>query len=161
YGFKGRLAYQSLLVYDSGFLLARTVVLCLLMYYAFRSAPRWARPGVWIPMFSTAFDLFENTLLYALLALYPRRIEAVAQLAAYAILWKWVWLWFTVASLCFGLLAGIYFGFHSLLADSVLMDKDKEKREMDRRHLNAAIQRAEETKARVNRESRKQSKKNA
>ncbi|KAI9030719.1 hypothetical protein CLU79DRAFT_731210 [Phycomyces nitens] len=153
------MAYQSMLVYDSAFLLSRTIVLCLLMYYAFRSAPKWARPGVWIPVATTIFDLFENFLIYGLIVLYPRRIDAMAQLTAYAIMWKWVWLWATVASLCVGLLAGIYYGFHGLLAESVLMERDKEKRDMAKRHLSAAMQRAKDTQARVKRENADKTKK--
>ncbi|KAG0174004.1 hypothetical protein DFQ28_007235 [Apophysomyces sp. BC1034] len=142
YGPKGRQAYLSLLMFDCGFLLTRTVPICLLVYWAFRRAPQWCRPGVWIPLATTAVDLTENALIYGLLKLYPRRVDAAAQLVAYSIQLKWVLLWATVAVLSIGLLVGIYFGFHGLLADSVLLENDKKDRVMAKRHVNAALLRA-------------------
>ncbi|KAI8374133.1 uncharacterized protein BYT42DRAFT_535095 [Radiomyces spectabilis] len=141
YGHKGRMAYSSLLMYDCGFLLARTIPMCLLCYWAFSRAPQWTRLGVWIPLATSIVDLFENFLIWILLNLYPRQIDLLGQLAAWAILAKWTMLWITVAVLAIGLLLGIYYGFHGLLADSVLMDKDRKDREMARRHLNDAVKR--------------------
>ncbi|KAF7721663.1 hypothetical protein EC973_004313 [Apophysomyces ossiformis] len=142
YGPKGRQAYLSLLMFDCGFLITRTVPICLLVYWAFRRAPEWSRPGVWIPLATTVIDLTENALIYVLLKLYPRRVHLIAQLTAYTIQLKWVFLWATIAVLSIGLLVGIYFGFHGLLADSVLLSNDRKDRMMARRHVNAALQRA-------------------
>lgn len=139
YGAKGRLAYLSMLFYDCGFLLSRTLPLCLMTYYGFRNAPQFVRPGIWLHLLTTAWDLGENFLIYVLIKLYPTRVDFLAWLLAGAIQGKWILFWLTIANICVSMMFGIYFGFHGMLKDSVLMEKDK--RENMRRHVDDALKR--------------------
>ncbi|KAI9488271.1 hypothetical protein BDB00DRAFT_963972 [Zychaea mexicana] len=141
YGAKGRQAYLSLLFYDSGFLLCRTLPLCLLTYFGFKQAPQWVRPGVWLHLVTTGWDLCENVLLYYLIKMYPSRINFVAWLASGFIQGKWILFWSSITLICISMVFAIYHGFHGMLRDSVLMEKDKREKANARRHVNDALQR--------------------
>ncbi|KAI9273066.1 hypothetical protein BDA99DRAFT_499931 [Phascolomyces articulosus] len=141
YGAKGRQAYLSLLFYDSGFLLARTLPLCLLTYFGFKRAPEWCRPGVWLHLVTTGWDLGENVLLYYLIKMYPSRIDFVAWLASGMIQGKWILFWSSVVLICVSMMFAIYHGFHGMLRNSVLMEKDKREKANARRHVNDVLQR--------------------
>ncbi|KAG2218955.1 hypothetical protein INT45_004647 [Circinella minor] len=141
YGAKGRQAYLSLLFYDSGFLLARTLPLCLLTYFGFKRAPEWCQPGVWLHLVTTAWDLGENILLYYLIKMYPSRINFVAWLASGMIQGKWILFWCSLALIVVSMIFAIYHGFHGMLRNSVLMEKDRKEKENARRHVNDALQR--------------------
>ncbi|KAI8143226.1 hypothetical protein BJV82DRAFT_611863 [Fennellomyces sp. T-0311] len=142
YGAKGRQAYQTLIYYDCAFLLARTLPLCLLTYFGFRRAPEWMRPGVWLHLVTTAWDLGENLVLYALLKAYPGRIEFLAWLLAGVIQGKWVLFWSSVVLVCVSMIFAIYYGFHGMLRDSVLvLEKDKRDRLNAKRHVDGVLQR--------------------
>lgn len=142
YSAKGRMAYQSLLMYDSGFLLFRTVPLCLLVQWAFKSAPAWSRPGVFIPLASTFIDLTENALIWLLLKAFPRRLDTLAQLTAWMIEIKWAAFVATAVLVCISGLVGIYYSFHTMLANSVLMEKDRQEKLRARRHVTDVLQRS-------------------
>ncbi|CDS14499.1 hypothetical protein LRAMOSA06668 [Lichtheimia ramosa] len=142
YGAKGREAYLSLLFYDNAFLLCRTLPLCLLTYMGFKRAPQYIRPGVWIHLLTTAWDLGENALLYIILKTYPRRLDFVAWLATGFIQGKWVLFWATIFIIFVSVGSAIYYTFHSMLADSVMvLQNDKKDKENARRHVDAVLKR--------------------
>ncbi|KAI8084608.1 uncharacterized protein BX664DRAFT_169196 [Halteromyces radiatus] len=145
YGVKGRLAYQTLLMYDCFFLLCRTVPLCLLVQWAFQSAPRWSRPGVWLPLLTTFVDLTENVLIWLLLKTFPHRLDFLGQMTAWMIELKWILFFSTVALVCISGLVGIYYSFHSMLANSVLMEKDRQEKLRARQHVTDVLQRTQST----------------
>ncbi|CAO3607543.1 unnamed protein product [Cunninghamella echinulata] len=147
YGVKGRIAYQSLIMYDCGFLLFRTLPICLLIHWAFSSAPRWSRPGVWLPLLSTFVDLLENMMIWFLIKLYPQRFNSLAQWTAWIIQLKWILLWLTVGLVCISGLVGIYYSFHNMLASSVLLEKDRQDKLRARRHVTDVLERTGKTKS--------------
>ncbi|CAO3638656.1 unnamed protein product [Cunninghamella blakesleeana] len=147
YGNKGRLAYQSLLIYDCGFLLFRTLPLCLLIHWAFSSAPPKWKPGLWIPLACTFIDLLENMTIWMLLKLYPTRLPLLGQLTAYLIQLKWYFFWFTIALVCVSSLVGIYFSFHNMLSNSVLLEKDRQDKLRARRHVTDVLERTGKSKS--------------
>lgn len=147
YGNKGRLAYQSLLIYDCGFLLFRTLPLCLLIHWAFSSAPQKWKPGLWIPLASTFVDLIENFLIWILLKLYPQRLNLLGQWTAYLIQLKWYLFWLTIGLVCISSIVGIYFSFHSMLSNSVLLEKDRQDKLRARRHVTDVLERTGKSKA--------------
>ncbi|KAI8340273.1 hypothetical protein BC941DRAFT_419972 [Chlamydoabsidia padenii] len=142
YGPQGRAAYQSLLMYDSGFLLFRTVPMCLLVHWAFKLAPSWSRPGVFIPLATTFIDLVENGLIWLLLKAYPRRLDTLAQLTAWMIEAKWAAFVATLVLMCVSGLVGIYYSFHAMLSNSVLMEKDRQEKLRARRHVTEVLHRS-------------------
>lgn len=144
YGAKGRQAYGSLLFYDCGFLIFRTLPLCVLTYYGFQRAPKWIQPGIWIHLATTGWDLAENAVLYVLMKLYPTRIDFLAWLACGLIQGKWILFWTSIALITVSMLFGIYYGFHGLLADSVLFEKDRQERLKARRDIQQMAKRQQQ-----------------
>jgi hypothetical protein len=128
YGSKGRLAYQSYLLYDCVFVLARTIPICLICTWAYKKAPEAMRPGVWVPLLNMATDLVENVLLMVLLKVFPTRLDGLATLAAYIIQFKALTLKVTIGIMFISLFVGIYYAFHSVLADSVVMEKERKEK---------------------------------
>jgi hypothetical protein len=128
YGSKGRLAYQSYLLYDCVFVLARTIPICLICTWAYKKAPEAIRPGVWVPLLNMATDLVENVLLLVLIKVFPTRLDGLATLAAYVIQFKALTLKVTIGIMFISLFVGIYFAFHSVLADSVVMEKERKEK---------------------------------
>jgi hypothetical protein len=128
YGSKGRLAYQSYLLYDCVFVLARTIPICLICTWAYKKAPEAIRPGVWVPLLNMATDLVENVLLLVLIKVFPTRLDGLATLAAYVIQFKALTLRVTIGIMFISLFVGIYFAFHSVLADSVVMEKERKEK---------------------------------
>ncbi|CEG68761.1 hypothetical protein RMATCC62417_04958 [Rhizopus microsporus] len=125
YGPKGRQAYLTYLFYDVIFVLSRTIPITVLCSYAYKKAPEAIRPGVWIPMLNAAVDLVESFLIFVLLNVFPTRVKSLEWLTVYVIQLKWLTFKTTMAILFIALFVAIYYGFHGLLADSVLMDKDR------------------------------------
>ncbi|KAI9321527.1 hypothetical protein BX666DRAFT_1874756 [Dichotomocladium elegans] len=142
YGTKGRLAYLTLLWYDCGFLLCRTLPLCMLTYYGFKRAPEWIRPGVWLHLLTTSWDLCENLLLFLTIKMYPSRVNFLAWLTAGVIQGKWVLFWMTIGLIFMSVASAIYHTFHSMLADSVVvLENDKRDRLNAKKHVDAVLQR--------------------
>ncbi|KAG1373750.1 hypothetical protein G6F61_009917 [Rhizopus arrhizus] len=135
YGPKGRQAYLTYLFYDVIFVLSRTVPFTVLCSYAYKKAPQAVRPGVWMPLLNTAVDLLESFLLFVLLKLFPTRVEGLELLTAYVIQLKWLTFKATLAIMFISLFVGIYYAFHSLLADSVLMEKDRKQKSNARENV--------------------------
>ncbi|KAG1445773.1 hypothetical protein G6F56_009798 [Rhizopus delemar] len=125
YGAKGRQAYLTYLFYDVIFVLARTVPFTVLSSYAYKKAPEAYRPGVLMPLLNMAIDLLESGVLFVLLQLFPQRIALFEWVAVYVIQLKWITFKITLAIMFVSLFVGIYYAFHSLLADSVLLSKDR------------------------------------
>ncbi|CAO3597321.1 unnamed protein product [Absidia cylindrospora] len=134
-------------MYDGGFLLCRLVPLCLMVHWAFQSAPQWSRPGMSIPLAGTLVDLTENFLIWILLKTYPRRLMFLAQWTAWMIELKWAMFWAVVVLVCVSGLVGIYYSFHTMLANSVLMEKDRNEKLRARRHVTDVLQRTGKTAA--------------
>ncbi|KAI9250791.1 hypothetical protein BY458DRAFT_559619 [Sporodiniella umbellata] len=125
YGPKGRQAYLTYLFYDVIFVLARTVPFTVICSYAYKQAPEAYRPGVWVPLLNMTIDLMESGVLFLLLQLFPQRIALLEWLAVYLIQAKWLTFKITLIIMFVSLFVGIYFAFHSLLADSIVLPKDR------------------------------------
>ncbi|KAI8069900.1 hypothetical protein BC940DRAFT_17390 [Gongronella butleri] len=147
YSLKQRLAYQSLSLFDSGFVLFRALPLMLLVHWAFSQAPAKIRPGLWIILVNVFIDLTENALIVTLMKTYPRQLPNLAQWTAYVIEAKWYSFWAVVALAFVSGLVGIYYSFHSMLAGSVLMEKDRQEKLRARQHVQQVLQRSAKNKA--------------
>lgn len=139
YGSKGRQAYLTYLFYDCIFVLARTVPMCVICTWAYKKAPASARPGVWVPILNLITDLFENLLITVLIKLFPARIQALELLTAYVIQFKWITFMASIVVMFISLFVGIYYGFHSLLADSVVLEKDRQKKAASREKVQEVL----------------------
>ncbi|KAI8885902.1 hypothetical protein K501DRAFT_284050 [Backusella circina FSU 941] len=128
YGTKGRLAYQSYLLYDCVFVLARTIPICLICTWAYKKAPEAIRPGVWVPLLNMVTDLIENVLLLVLIKLFPTRLDGLNTLVAYVIQFKALTFKITIGIMFISLFVGIYYAFHTVLADSVVMEKERKEK---------------------------------
>ncbi|KAG2188888.1 hypothetical protein INT44_004028 [Umbelopsis vinacea] len=125
YGPKGRQAYLSLSLFDTGFVLIRVIPLCVFAQWAYSKYPRIANPLIYFFAVASVWEVLENAMVWFVVKQFPRRYDGIASLLVYWISIKWFTLYVTVASLALGVLVGIYYSFHALLADSVLMDKDR------------------------------------
>lgn len=128
YGPKGRQAYLTYLFYDVIFVIARTVPMVVICSWAYKKAPAAARPGAWIPILNMFVDLFENLLIFGLIKAFPHRIKAIELFTAYVIQLKWFTFKTSLTIIFVSLLVGIYYGFHGLLSDSVVMEEDRQKK---------------------------------
>ncbi|KAI8980260.1 hypothetical protein BDB01DRAFT_836794 [Pilobolus umbonatus] len=142
YGSRGRQAYLTYLYYDVIFVVARTVPICLICSWAFQKVPEKYRPGVWIPVLNMLVDIVESLFLTVDIKLFPQRVELVELMTAYIIQLKWVTFQLTLAIIAVSFFTGIYFSFHSLLADSVLLEKDRLKKVADREKVKDVLDRA-------------------
>ncbi|GAA5799658.1 hypothetical protein EDC94DRAFT_581358 [Helicostylum pulchrum] len=140
YGAKGRQAYLSYLFYDCVFVLARTVPMLVICTWPYKKAPASARPGVWIPVLNLVIDLFENLLITVLIKIFPLRVQVIETFAAYVIQLKWLTFKVSIAIMFISLFVGIYYGFHSLLADSVVLEKDRQKKLASREKVQEVLQ---------------------
>ncbi|KAJ2964251.1 hypothetical protein NQZ79_g885 [Umbelopsis isabellina] len=125
YGPKGREAYLQLAMYDTGFVLIRLLPLCVFAQWSMGKYPKIASALIYFHVFAAAWDILENLILFIVLKAFPRRYDALASLLCTWISIKWYLLYATGATVAGGLLVGLYHSFHSLLADSVLMEKDR------------------------------------
>ncbi|KAI9286937.1 hypothetical protein BC943DRAFT_320315 [Umbelopsis sp. AD052] len=121
----GRQAYLSLSLFDTGFVLIRVIPLCVFAQWAYSKYPRIANPLIYFFAVASVWEVLENAMVWFVVKQFPRRYDGIASLLVYWISIKWFTLYVTVASLALGVLVGIYYSFHALLADSVLMDKDR------------------------------------
>jgi hypothetical protein len=87
--------------------------------------PRISNPLIYFFVFAAAWEILENIMVWFSVKQFPRRYDWIASLLVHWINVKWYTLYVTGASLAIGLLVGIYHSFHAVLADSVLMDKDR------------------------------------
>lgn len=140
YGPKGRQAYLSYLFYDVVFVIARTVPMVVICSWAYKKAPAAARPGAWIPVLNMCVDLFENLLIFGLIKVFPSRIKALEILTAYVIQLKWFTFKTSLTIIFVSLLVGIYYGFHSLLSDSVVMEEDRQKKLTSRNKVKEVLE---------------------
>lgn len=121
----GREAYLKLTLFDTGFVLIRLLPLCVFAQWSMGKYPRLANPLIYFHVFTAAWDIIENLMIWFIVNQFPRRYNGLAQFLCTWIAGKWYLLYATGATIAIGLLVGIYHSFHSLLADSVLMDKDR------------------------------------
>lgn len=142
YGTKGRQAYLSYLFYDVIFVIARTIPIAVICAWAYKKAPEAIRPGVWMPIANLSFDLFENLLIFILIKLFPQRIQALEYLTAFIIQLKWFTFKVTLVLIFVSLLVGIYYTFHSLLADSIVLEKDRQQKLKAREQVQDVLQRS-------------------
>ncbi|KAI8084260.1 uncharacterized protein B0P05DRAFT_534859 [Gilbertella persicaria] len=140
YGAKGRQAYLSYLFNDVLFVTARTVPVIVICSWAYQKAPESIRPGIWLPLLNWAADLLESGLLYTLIKMFPQRIEWLEWLTAYVIRFKWITFQGTIGLLFVSMLVGVYYAFHTLLADSVMMEKDRQKKVQARDSIQQVLQ---------------------
>jgi hypothetical protein len=87
--------------------------------------PRVANPLIYFHVFTAVWDLIENIMIWFVINQFPRKYNWLASLLCTWIAGKWYLLYITGGTIAIGLLVGIYHSFHSLLADSVLMEKDR------------------------------------
>jgi hypothetical protein len=87
--------------------------------------PRIANPLIYFFAVASVWEVLENVMVYFIVKQFPRRYDGIASLLVHWISIKWYTLYITGASLAIGVLVGIYHSFHAILADSVLMDKDR------------------------------------
>lgn len=142
YGPKGRQAYLTYLFYDVVFVITRTVPVCVICSWAYKKAPESIRPGVWIPLLNVFSDILESALLFINIKLFPTRIQPLEQLTAYVIQLKWLTFKATLAIMFISLLVGIYYAFHTLLADSVVLEKDRQQKLAAREKVQDVLQRS-------------------
>ncbi|OBZ84855.1 hypothetical protein A0J61_07098 [Choanephora cucurbitarum] len=142
YGVKGRQAYLSYLFNDVLFIMARTVPVVVICSWAYQKAPESWRPGVWLPLLNMVTDLLESGLLFALIKLFPQRVESLEWAAVYVIQLKWITFKGTITLMFISMLVGVYYAFHSLLADSVLMEKDRQKKLQARDQIQEVLRKA-------------------
>jgi hypothetical protein len=121
----GREAYLQLSLYDTGFVLIRLLPLCVFAQWSMGKYPKAASALIYFHVFAAAWDIIENAILFIVLKAFPRRYDTLASLLCTWITLKWYFLYITGATVALGLLVGLYHSFHSLLADSVLMEKDR------------------------------------
>lgn len=161
YGTKGRQAYLTYLYYDVIFVLARTVPISVICAWAYKKAPEAIRPGVWIPTLNMLTDLLESFLLFVLIKAFPHRIQPLETLTAYVIQFKWLTFQVSLGIIFISLLVGIYYAFHTLLADSVVLEKDRQDKLRAREQVQDVLQRSAARRAAAANASRSESKKNA
>ncbi|KAI8353262.1 hypothetical protein EDC96DRAFT_517374 [Choanephora cucurbitarum] len=142
YGVKGRQAYLSYLFNDVLFIMARTVPVVVICSWAYQKAPESWRPGVWLPLLNMVTDLLESGLLFVLIKLFPQRVELLEWAAVYVIQLKWITFKGTITLMFISMLVGVYYAFHSLLADSVLMEKDRQKKLQARDQIQEVLRKA-------------------
>jgi predicted membrane protein len=123
------------------FVIARTVPMIVVCSWAFKKAPEAYRPGVWIPVLNMFTDMFESLLLAGLIKAFPHRNKAIELLTAYVIQLKWRTFQATLAIMFISLLVGIYYAFHTLLADSVVLEKDRQQKLAAREKVQDVLQR--------------------
>ncbi|KAG2208115.1 hypothetical protein INT47_010477 [Mucor saturninus] len=140
YGPKGRQAYLTYLFYDVAFVIARTVPMVVICSWAYKKAPAGARPGAWIPVLNMCVDLFENLLIFALIKLFPHRVKGLELFTAYVIQFKWFTFKTSLTIIFVSLFVGIFYGFHGLLADSVVMEEDRQKKLTSRNKVQEVLQ---------------------
>ncbi|ORX57992.1 hypothetical protein DM01DRAFT_1405657 [Hesseltinella vesiculosa] len=142
YNLKQRLAYQSLAIFDSGFVVFRAIPIAFMICWAFKTAPAKYQPGIWVVLVNVFADLLENILITILLKSYPERLPFIAQALTWVIDIKWKSFWGMLGLLFVAMLAGIYFSFHAMLANSVLLEKDRKDKQRARQHVNQVMDRA-------------------
>jgi hypothetical protein len=128
YGPKGRQAYLTYLLYDIVFVIARSAPVIVLCTWAYKKAPAAIRPGAWLPLLNIFAELFESFMLFGLIKAFPYRNKTAELITAYAIRFKWITFQITLAVIFISLMVGIYYGFHGLLADSVVMEKERQQK---------------------------------
>jgi predicted membrane protein len=122
--------------------IARTVPITVICAWAYKKAPEAIRPGVWIPISNLAFDLFENLLIFLLIKIFPQRVEAIEYLTIFVIQLKWFTFKVSLALIFVSMLVGIYYTFHSLLADSLMLEKDRQQKLKAREQVQDVLQRS-------------------
>jgi predicted membrane protein len=95
-----------------------------------------------MPIANLSFDLFENLLIFILIKLFPQRIQALEYLTAFIIQLKWFTFKVTLVLIFVSLLVGIYYTFHSLLADSIVLEKDRQQKLKAREQVQDVLQRS-------------------
>ena len=128
YGPKGRQAYLTYLLYDIVFVIARSAPVIVICTWAYKKAPAAVRPGAWIPLLNMFTDLFESFMIFGLIKAFPHRNKTAELLTSYVIRFKWLTFQATLAVMFISLMVGIYYGFHGLLADSVVMERERQKK---------------------------------
>ncbi|KAI7904981.1 uncharacterized protein BX663DRAFT_501262 [Cokeromyces recurvatus] len=139
YGAKGRQAYLTYLFYDVIFAITRTVPITALCTWAFKDAPRAIRPGVWLPILNLVIDLIESFSIFGLLKTFPHRNSAFELFTAFIIHFKKLTFKATLALAFISMLVGIYYKFHSLLSDSVVLEKDRKQKQAARDQVQDVI----------------------
>ncbi|KAI9480818.1 MAG: hypothetical protein EXX96DRAFT_564227 [Benjaminiella poitrasii] len=139
YGAKGRQAYMTYLFYDVVFAIARTVPLTAITTWAFKKVPASLNPGVWLPTLSMFVELFESFLLFGLLKGFPHRNKSFELFTAFVIRFKKLLFKATLALAFVSVLVGVYYAFHSLLADSVVLEKDRKDKQAARDEVQGVI----------------------
>lgn len=160
YGAKGRQAYLTYLFYDIVFVTARTVPIIVICSWAYKKAPESKCPGVWIPVLNWAADLLESFLIFGLIKGFPSRNKTAELITAYVIRFKWLTFQATLVLLFISLLVGVYYAFHSLLADSVMLEKDRQQKLAAREQVQDVLKRSAARRAAAasaNRSSKKDS----
>lgn len=142
YGAKGRQAYLSYLFWDVIFVLARSSPIIAVCAWSYRKVPDTFRPGVWIPLLNMFTDLLESLLLFIDIKLFPQRIELLEVAITWVITAKKYSFNVTLGLMFVALLVGIYYGFHGVLADSVVMDKDREDKLRAREQVQDVLKRS-------------------
>lgn len=142
YGAKGRQAYLTYLFYDILFVTARTIPIIVICSWAFKKAPESRRPGVWIPVLNWCADLLESFLIFGLIKAFPARNKTIELITAYVIQFKWLTFKATLVLMFISLLVGVYYAFHSLLADSVLLEKDRQQKAAAREQVQDVLKRS-------------------
>lgn len=142
YGVKGRQAYLTYLFYDVVFVIARAAPIIVVCAWSYRKLPESFRPGIWIPLVNMAADLLESLLLFTVIKLFPQRIQLLELLTTWVIATKKYSFNITLALMFVALLVGIYYGFHGILADSVVMDKDRQDKLRAREQVQDVLKRS-------------------
>ncbi|KAI8979621.1 hypothetical protein BDF20DRAFT_1000888 [Mycotypha africana] len=139
YGQKGRQAYLNYLFFDVIFVLARTVPFVVICTWAYEKAPERFRPGAWIPLLNAIVDLFESFMLFGVIKAFPQRNKTAEMITCYVIRFKMLTFKFTLGLMFVSLLVGVYYGFHGLLAESVVLDKGRRDRAKARDDIQEVI----------------------
>ncbi|CAO3655899.1 unnamed protein product [Mucor hiemalis] len=119
------------------------------------------RPGIWIPTLNMLTDLLENLLLFVLIKAFPHRIQPLESFTAWVIQFKWLTFQVSLGIIFISLLVGIYYAFHTLLADSVVLEKDRQDKLKAREQVQDVLQRSAARRAAAANTSRSESKKKA
>lgn len=142
YGPKGRQAYLTYLLYDVVFVIARSAPVIVICTWAYKKAPAAVRPGAWIPLLNMFTDLFESFMIFGLIKAFPHRNKTAELLTSYVIRFKWLTFQITLAVMFISLMVGIYYGFHGLLADSVVMERERQKKVTAREQVQDVLDRS-------------------
>ncbi|KAL9555969.1 hypothetical protein MBANPS3_002118 [Mucor bainieri] len=142
YGPKGRQAYLTYLLYDVVFVIARSAPVIVVCTWAYKKAPAAVRPGAWIPLLNMFTDLFESFMLFGLIKAFPHRNKVAELITSYVIRFKWLTFQITLGVMFISLMVGIYYGFHGLLADSVVMERERQKKVAAREKVQDVLNRS-------------------